>query len=83
MLRTHGIIVDTSLGEVEGEFWSDGLLAIATSAKDAERHDVRAPADVALAFDDLGLPHEEATLVAEHLWSGELGSFARRFVNPS
>ena len=76
----YNIGVETSVGPVTGVLWSDGLLAIGSSAE-AERNGVSTPADIAAALQSIGLPDQEAETVADTIWNGALATFPERFAS--
>ena len=78
LLDTFNLGVDTSVGRISGELWSDGLLGIASPIRDVEVEGFRDVAALRDALTEVGVPDDEATAVADAVWADGLGKFVER-----
>jgi hypothetical protein len=65
-LTTIQIDVDTSIGPVTGQFWSDGLCGIASPVRDADCR-VNTASDSAELLIAVAVPSDEALVLAGQL----------------
>jgi hypothetical protein len=67
------ISLRTSIGEVSGELWSDGLCVIASPLGDADRN-ISVPEDLSALLADVCVPDAEAVELAMGLWDREIAA---------